>query len=210
MTDRGHKIVTVGFADLVGFTALAQQLDDHELAHVVERFGTTAYDLIGEAGGRVVKMIGDEVMFEIDDPATAVELGLALAGAYHDDESVSEVRVGLASGPVLRRDGDLYGATVNLAHRIVAIAYAGAVVVSGDVRDALDDDERFAWKTLRTRYLKGLGRVQLHAVRRADDVTEGFAERARRRRGQVRDRVAELVERRTSPETAAEEIEPGA
>jgi adenylate cyclase len=210
MADGGHKIVTVGFADLVGFTALAQQLDDHQLAYVVDRFEATAYDLIGEAGGRVVKMIGDEVMFEIDDPTAGVELALSLAEAYHDDESVSDVRVGLASGPVLRREGDLYGPTVNLAHRIVGIAYAGAVVVSGDVRDGLEGDDRFAWKTVRTRYLKGLGRVQLHAVRRADDVAEGFADRARRRRGQVRDRVADLVERRLPPETAAEGIEPGA
>ena len=155
-------------------------------------------------------MIGDEVMFEIDDPGTGVELALALAGAYHDDDSVSDVRVGLACGPVLRREGDLFGPTVNLAHRIVGIAYAGAVVVAGDVRVALEDDERFAWKTLRTRYLKDLGRVQLHAVRHADDVAEGFAERARRRRGLVVDRVTDLMERRLGPERAEEGIEPDA
>jgi len=210
MAEGGQQITTVGFADLVGFTALSLQLDDHQLAHVVDRFEVTAYDLLAAHGGRVVKMIGDEVMFEFDDPAAAVALALELANAYHEDDSVSDVRVGLARGPVLRREGDLYGPTVNLASRIVGIAYAGAVVTSGEIRELLADDERFAWKTLRTRYLKGLGRVQLHAVRRADDVTEGFAERARRRRGQMVDRVTELVERRLSPEGATEELEPDA
>jgi adenylate cyclase len=204
MAAGGQAAVTVGFADLVGFTALSQQLDDHELAAVVDRFETTAYDIVAEHGGRIVKMIGDEVMFEVDDPVVGVELALELADAYHHDDSVSDVRVGIACGPVLRREGDLFGPTVNLASRIVGIAYAGAVVASGEIREALAGDERFAWKSLRTRYLKGLGRVQLHAVRRADDVAEGFAERARRRRGQVVDRVTDLVERSLSVPGAAE------
>jgi adenylate cyclase len=142
-------------------------------------------------------MIGDEVMFEIADVAAAVELALDLADAYHDDESVSDVRVGVAYGGVLSREGDLFGTTVNLASRIVSIAYPGSVVVAGDVHDAVGDDERFAFKSLRTRYLKDIGRVQLYAVRRAGDTSEGFAERARRRRGAVRDAVADLVDRRT-------------
>ena len=194
--DARRGAVSVGFADLVGFTALSQQLDERDLAGVVDRFEATAYDLVASHGGRVVKMIGDEVMFEVAHPLPAVELALDLAAAYHGDESISDVRVGVAHGPVLAREGDLYGPTVNLASRIVSIAYPGSVVVSADVREACGDDPHFAWKTLRTRYLKHIGRVQLHAVRRADDATEGFADRARRRRGAVRDTVAELVERR--------------
>ena len=194
--DARRGSVSVGFADLVGFTALSQQLDERELAGVVDRFESTAYDLVGSHGGRVVKMIGDEVMFEVDDPVRAVELALGLADAYHDDAAISDVRVGVACGPVLSREGDLFGPTVNLASRIVSIAYPGSVVVSGDVRSACADDERFAWRSLRTRYLKHIGRVQLHAVRRAADADEGLADRARRRRAAVRDAVAPLVELR--------------
>src|SRR5439155_9734495 len=79
----------VGFADLVGFTALSQQIDDHELASIVDHFEETAYDVVGAHGGRVVKMIGDEVMYEVDDPRAAVEIGLTLAEAYQDDEELS-------------------------------------------------------------------------------------------------------------------------
>ena len=198
----GHHAQAVGFADLVGFTALSQQLDDHELAVIVDRFEATAYDIVGSLGGRVIKMIGDEVMFAVDDVATAVEIALSLAEAYHDDESLSDVRVGLAYGPVLEREGDLFGPTVNLASRIVSIAYAGSVVVSAEIHDALADDEDLRWKSLRTRQLKDIGRVQLWAVRRVGDEfeREGVRERARRRRGTMRDKVTEMIERRGTDE----------
>jgi adenylate cyclase len=194
----GTNVQAVGFADLVGFTALSQQLSDHELATIVERFEATAYDIVGGLAGRVIKMIGDEVMFAVDDPARALEIALSLAEAYHDDESLSDVRVGLAWGNVLEREGDLYGPTVNLASRIVSIAYAASVVVSSDIHDALTDDVDLQWKSLRTRQLKDIGRVQLWAVRRASDdfEKEGVRQRARRRRAAARDKVAELTERR--------------
>jgi adenylate cyclase len=200
--------LAVGFADLVGFTALSQQLDDHELAKVVERFEQTAYDVVSEHGGRVVKMIGDEVMFAIEDTATAVVIGLALADAYHADDALSDVRVGIAAGPVLEREGDLFGPTVNLASRIVAIAYEGSVVVSASVHEALGDDPALRWKQLRTRYLKHIGRVQLWTVRLAHDDFdgEGSEERAWRRRGALRDKVADLVERLVEP-TAGDDAE---
>ncbi len=204
----GETQVTVGFADLVGFTALSQQVDAHELAAIVDRFESTAYDVVGLLGGRVVKMIGDEVMFTVDGTDIGMEIALSLAEAYHDDESLSDVRVGLACGPALEREGDLFGPTVNLASRIVSIAYAGSVVVSGDIHDQLADHPDLRWKSLRTRYLKDIGRVQLWAVRREGDEfdREGPFERARRRRSTIRDKVTEMIDRRSgsSEESAVE------
>lgn len=182
MAAGGNRVVCVGFADLVGFTALSQQLPDEALAALVDRFESTAYDVVGGLGGRVVKMIGDEVMFEVPEAGAAVEVGLALSAAYHDDEAVTDVRVGIASGPVLAREGDLFGPTVNLASRIVSIAYPGSVLVSEEVCDQLGGDERFACKPIRPRILKDIGRVRLYVVRRAEDAGVGLAERARRRR----------------------------
>src|SRR4051794_20371134 len=190
--------LAVGFADLVGFTALSQQLDEHELAHIVERFEATAYDTIGSRGGRVIKMIGDEVMFAVEDVKAGVDIALSLAEAYHDDEALSDVRVGLAAGPVLEREGDIFGPTVNLASRIVSIAYAGSVVVSGAIHDSLTDDDDLRWKSLRSRHLKDIGRVQLWTVRRENDdfEREGPFERARRRREMIRDKVVDVVDRK--------------
>jgi len=173
--------VCVGFADLVGFTARTRQLSDHELAEVVRRFETIAYDVVTARGGRVVKMIGDEVLFLHEDVRSGAELALALAAAFRRDEQFSDVRVALASGRVLQRDGDVFGAVVNLASRIVHVAFPGSVVVSQDVHDAVEHDRRFASRALRQHYLKDIGRVPLWSLRPAllpDEETDA-AERLR-------------------------------
>jgi len=127
----------VGFADMVGFTMLSQQLSEEELAAVVSRFEDVAHDVVTSLGGRVVKMIGDEVMFVAESTAGAAEIGLGLAESYADDELLSDVRVGMAVGPVLVQDGDYYGPVVNLANRIADIAAPGTVLVTDDFHDAL-------------------------------------------------------------------------
>jgi len=163
--DPAHRVV--GFADLVGFTALSQQVDAHELAEVVHRFETIAYDTVGEAGGRVVKMIGDEVMFAVEDEATAAELGLTLAEAYRGDDRLADVRVGLAAGPVLTREADLFGPVVNRASRLVGLAHPGTVLVDEAVHDALAGRPDLAWRSLGNRSLKHIGKVPIFVLRRA-------------------------------------------
>jgi adenylate cyclase len=164
--DTGQETATVGFADMVGFTAISQQLDERELAGIVDRFESVAYDTIAEYGGRIVKMIGDEVMFVADDPASGAMIASTLAEVYGDDEAMPDVRVGLATGPVLAREGDYFGPTVNLASRIVNIAYAGSAIVSDGIHEALEGDERFGWKALRPRRLKGIGWTPLWVLTR--------------------------------------------
>lgn len=182
----------VGFADLVGFTALSQQVPDEELARVVDRFESLAYDAVTSLGGRVVKMIGDEVMFTVDDARRAVEIGLQLAETFQEDEALSDVRVGVSFGQVLEREGDLYGPVVNLASRIVGIAYPGSVVVSKEVHDALDDDPSLRFKSLRSHTLKHIGKVKLFAARR-EDWDDRTLEAARQRRESAREWIEEHV-----------------
>ena len=160
--------LVVGFADMVGFTMLSQQLSDDELASVVSRFEHIAHDTVTAGGGRIVKMIGDEAMFVSEFPARAVEVGLRLAEAYADDDLLSDVRVALAMGPVLVQDGDFFGPVVNLASRAVTIASPGSVLVSDDLHRSLVDDGSglLAFRPLRPRTLKDLGRVQLWSVAR--------------------------------------------
>ena len=178
----GASPLCVGFADLVGFTAMSQQLSEDELANVVNRFEELAYDTVAAGGGRVVKMIGDEVMFVVEDPRVGVHIGLALADAYAGDENLSDVRVGMASGSVLGREGDFYGPVVNLASRIVNIAYPGTMVVSQEVADALGDDPDVEVKSLRTRYLKDIGRVPLFSVRHPGEAGPSWRARVRQSR----------------------------
>jgi adenylate cyclase len=200
------ETVCVGFADLVGFTAQTQALPEAQLAEVVGRFETLAYDLVARHGGRVVKMIGDEVMFMTYDLPTGGALAVDLATAFRHDEALSDVRVGMASGRVLERDGDVYGAVVNLASRIVNVAYPGAVVVSQDVHEALVDDGRFVFRSLRSHYLRDIGRVPLWVLRGAADRDEAPYARARRRESRraeelegSRVRAAELLQRALEP-----------
>jgi adenylate cyclase len=176
------QIVCVGFADMVGFTAQTQELPEHQLAEVVGQFETIAFDLVSAHGGRVVKMIGDEVMFMTDGVHNGAELALDLAATYREAEHLSDVRVGMASGHVLERDGDIYGSVVNLASRIVNIAFPGAVVVSPDIHDALDGDPEFVFRSLRSHYLKDIGRMRLWTMRSAGDESVQPFGRERHRR----------------------------
>jgi hypothetical protein len=184
----------VGFADMVGFTVLSQQLSEDELAVVVSRFEEVAHYTVTGAGGRLVKMIGDEAMFVAESPLAAARIALGLAEAYADDELLSDVRVGLAEGPVLVQDGDYYGPVVNLAHAVVGLADPGSVLLSDDFHAALlhelhpagrsaaapppppsapaaapsagDVQGEFAFRAVRPRIIKDLGRVQLWVLYR--------------------------------------------
>lgn len=164
-TGDGGADVVVGFADLVGFTAFSQRRELAQLASAVDRFEALAYEHIPERGGRVIKMIGDEVMFAIDDPRAAARIGLALVDAVSRDPELPAVRVGLASGPVLAWQGDLYGPTVNLASRLVDIARAGTVLASTDLGTRLAQDDDLLLRRMRGERLKGIGRVRPWVVR---------------------------------------------
>jgi adenylate cyclase len=140
-------------------------------------------------------MIGDEVMFVVDSAADAARIGLDLADAYADDELLSDVRVGLALGPVLLREGDYFGTTVNLAHRIVNIGNPGTVLISEELRAALLDlvPDEFTTKPLRPRLLKDLGRVQLWWLGRAGQEADGTGAAADLRRNVRWERLSEVL-----------------
>ncbi len=184
---QGHLGV-VGFADLVGFTALSQQVGDEELAAIVDQFEQLAFDVVTANGGRVVKMIGDEVMFAVDSPVAAAEIGLALAEGTRGADELSDLRVGLAQGPLLEREGDLYGPVVNLASRITAIAFPGSIVVSESLHDHLADRQEYRMRSMRPRFLKDIGRVPLWVLRRSAPAESRFAERRRALRDAVKAR----------------------
>jgi adenylate cyclase len=160
------RTLTIGFADLVGFTALGQTLEPKELAAVVDRFEAVAYDHIVERAGRVVKMIGDEVMFAVEDDAAAAEIALALVDAHARDDTLPDVRVGLASGPTLAWEGDLFGPTVNLASRLVNLARPRSVLVSDELGERLKSLPQFELRHLRAVRLQGIGSVRLWVLRR--------------------------------------------
>jgi class 3 adenylate cyclase len=141
---------TVGFADLVSSTEAVRSGSVASLATMVRKFEELVWDLVTTAGGRVVKLIGDEAMFVIEDPARACDVALGLI-----DTSPHAVRVGLAHGTVVALYGDYYGETVNLAARLVAAAEPSTVAVSDSVRRLAGD--AFTFAALPARSLKGFG-----------------------------------------------------
>ncbi len=197
----GDATLCVGFADLVGFTAHSQQLTARELAEVVERFEQLAYDVVATHGGRVVKMIGDEVLFVADEVATAARIALELSEAHRDDEALLDVRVGMAAGSVLEREGDVFGPVVNLAHRIVGVAFPGSVVVSAEVAEALAEDSGVTLRSISSQPLKDIGRVALWTLRPVE--SPDHPARTRRARHHLRDRQALVSERRAERQRMA-------
>jgi adenylate cyclase len=155
-----------------------------------------------------VKMIGDEVMFVTDEPASGARIAVALAEAYADDETLPDVRVGLAMGPALAREGDYFGPTVNLASRIVNIAYAGSAVASDEVHEALEGHSEFGWKPLRPRRLKGIGWTPLWVLTRPGEGSDPHglpAEVARRMRTRRVRRRAKEDEKQVEKEEAEQQ-----
>jgi adenylate cyclase len=118
--------VAVGFVDLVGFTPLSRQLAPRALVDLVRRFERRSFDLAASFDGRVVKHIGDEIMFVTLDPAAGSRLALALVDELGEDV---QPRGGLSCGDVLTRHGDYYGPVVNLASRLCDEAVPGEVLV---------------------------------------------------------------------------------
>jgi class 3 adenylate cyclase len=126
----------VGFIDLVGSTALAQRLSTSELGGILTEFENIASDVVAAAGGRVVKLIGDEIFYTSGDELSACSIAFELVGRFAEHPRIPMVRAGLAVGDVLLKDGDVFGPVVNLAARAVKVAGPGEVVVSPSVAAA--------------------------------------------------------------------------
>jgi class 3 adenylate cyclase len=129
----------VGFADLTGFTALTQVLTPTELSDLLIEFGGSVSDMVHAGGGRVVKFIGDEVMWVTSTPELLVKIAVDLVEHPQARASGLLVRAGLAYGQVLAIAGDYWGTPVNLAARLVAAAAPGQILAAADVRDELPD-----------------------------------------------------------------------
>ena len=122
--------LAVGFADLVDYTRVARSLSPSELAGAVGRFESLAGEISSRHRARVVKLIGDEVMFVAGDPGDGARVALELIDELGRDASMPQLRIGLASGPVMSRQGDYYGNVVNLAARLAKAAEPGSVLAS--------------------------------------------------------------------------------
>lgn len=162
----GNPVTAVGFVDLVDFTRSTQQWDSTTLERTLERFERETSLRVTQVGGRVVKTLGDAVLYITDDPGTAVEVALQTVDAHAEDDELPDVRAGVSLGPVLERLGDVFGSPVNLASRLTDEARARTVLVDQAVADALADDGSYDLKRLRRRSVRGYRSITPHLLRR--------------------------------------------
>ena len=151
----------IGFADLVSFTRLSRSLSEVELAKLVSVFEANAADTVAYGGGRLIKTLGDEIMFAADSAERAARIALDLLVAVRRSPEVPQLRVGVAYGTVVARNGDVYGTTVNLASRLTALADPDTVVVDPELAAVLAGNEEFELTTLGERIVRGLGSVEI-------------------------------------------------
>lgn len=129
--------VAVGFADLCGFTGLSQHLTMDGLSQLLSRFEEIAADVVADHGGRLVKFLGDAVMYVTTDAVSAVAVAEDLVDAA--ELRGLRARAGVTVGTALALDGDYFGPVVNLAARLVAVAEPGQVLASDPVVERLGD-----------------------------------------------------------------------
>jgi class 3 adenylate cyclase/YHS domain-containing protein len=127
---------TFFFADLAGFTALTEAMGDADAADLAQDFAGAVRDLGTRYDGEVVKSIGDAVMVRADDPAQAIDFALCVAHDVGGRHFFPTVRVGMHTGPAVARDGDWFGATVNVAARVSGEAGGGEVLLTEATREA--------------------------------------------------------------------------
>jgi adenylate cyclase len=181
----GTREMAVAFADVVGFTRLGEELGVDELERVANRLSALVADVVNPPV-RFVKTIGDAAMLVSPEPAALLVALLDLIDAADaEGEDFPQLRTGVTSGPVLTRGGDWFGRPVNLASRITALARAGSVLATRDVRDAAADAP-VVWSDAGERRVRGVpDPVSLHRARRPEadgDLRAG----SRRKKGAAR------------------------
>jgi adenylate cyclase len=163
----GHPVLAVGFVDLVGFTQTSRESDAGDLQRLLERFERDTSLRVTSVGGRVIKMLGDEVLFVTDDAGAAAEVALETVAVHEQDESLPQVRAGVALGPVLVRLGDVFGEPVNLASRLTSEARPSTVLVDLHAAEALASDPSYELMPLKHRSVRGYRALRPHVLRRA-------------------------------------------
>lgn len=150
-------VMTVGFADLSRFTALSNDLDDSSLGALVENFETRCADIVTAHGGRVIKTLGDAVLFVTATAPEGTRTSLDIVRQIGSRDELPDIRVGMATGSVISRLGDVFGPPVNLAARLSHVARSNRVLIDDVTAASLGDE--FDLRTLPPRPLRGFGNV---------------------------------------------------
>jgi class 3 adenylate cyclase/YHS domain-containing protein len=161
---------TFVFADIAGFTALTEAHGDEAAMELVAAFSSAVESRLPRVAGEHVKTIGDAVMLRIPEPAEAIRLGLWITHEAMGEHGSPAVRVGLHHGHAIERDGDYFGASVNLAARVSSAAAGGEVLVTGQTAALAPDLEGVIFESRGRKSLRNVSEaVDLFAALRVGE-----------------------------------------
>ena len=160
---------SLGFVDMVSYTRRSRELDVNQLSELIQGFEFTARDVITTRGGRVVKTIGDAVLYIADDVETGAQIVLSLIEALRADPRLLPVRASLVHGRVVSHSGDIFGPVVNVASRLADLALPGTVLMdetSAALLSHTKAGERYDLMPLPLADVQGLGEIRPIELRR--------------------------------------------
>ena len=153
--DATTELVALGFVDLVGSTAWAEGLNLRDQSLALSRFESVAWSSAVLSGGRVVKMIGDEVFFSAPTADAACRIGVDVIRAAAEDDVLPPARGAVGLGSATPREGDYFGPLVNLLSRLVKVGAPGQLVVTERTVGALALDD-WAVQPVEVEHLRGI------------------------------------------------------
>src|SRR5690242_1159182 len=170
--------VSVLFADVSGSTKLYETAGDAVAHAAIEKCVNIMREKTINAKGRVIKTIGDEVMsaFKTADDAAdaAIEMQSAIAELPPVGNTQIGIRIGFNFGPVVERDGDVFGDAVNLAARLAAVATKGQIISARDTVMLMAPMLKAATRAITTIQVKGKAQeIQVYELiwQQSEDMT---------------------------------------
>jgi len=170
---QGSAEATFLFADIAGFTALTEAHGDEHALQLVDEFARAVQAELPGVGGEHVKTVGDALMLRVPEPGDAVRLGLWITRKAMGGHQAPSVRVGCNHGSAVERGGDYFGATINVAARVSALAGGGEVLVTGPTAALAPDLEGVLYESRGRQVLRNVAEpVEIFAVVRVDENTD--------------------------------------
>lgn len=164
------------FADIAGFTALTEAHGDEQALQLVEDFAGAVQAELPRVAGEHVKTVGDALMLRVPDPGDAVRLGLWITRSALGGHQAPSVRVGCNHGSAVERGGDYFGATINVAARVSALAGGGEVLVTGQTAALAPELEGVLYESRGRQVLRNVAEpVEIFAVVRVDEDADHLA-----------------------------------
>ncbi len=171
--EEANQDATFLFADIAGYTALTEAHGDEEAATLVADFCAAVKSELPSIGGSHIKTIGDALLLRIPDPGDAIVLGLRITHELMTGHGSPAMRVGLHHGSAVERDGDYFGATVNLAARVAGLASGGEVLVTARTAALVPELEGVVYESRGRQVLRNVREpIELCAAIRAGESSD--------------------------------------